>query len=444
MRVLVALVIPLAAGVGASRAQAQPEPAEPDAPTTTATDAVNATSDAPPKARKRERQAEAADFHLGTWRGTVAADAELRGGALSGRSTLRTSGGIIDGSVGVEPALERARWRLGLPITVGHRETPGAELRETRGGVDLDARWKRSPRLRVDLEAGLRLVSRPGWEDEYQPIAGGLGTTDRYSHRDLRFGGAVAGIPVRHHHARVGLRYTDYDYVDDPAYDGLDAPTHLVPGDRHEVDIDGSWRYFGDRWKLGGALAFEDRRDDKSYARDAGTGLTHAGPGGPPPNPLYHQLSIEPSIGGEVDLRGETIELGADLGYVVVSDRYQGYYSWSGLHPQVHARWHEGKLDAKVSGELQLANYGDGSYAAGPTHPALESGTRRADTKVQGRASVAYEVAHHVAAVGGVELTNRTTNFPDYVPGVFPAGRQYDVQWDYVNWEVTVGVRVER
>ena len=431
-------------------AHAQPDPADPAAPTTTTTPVAGdaaasaAADDAEAPKKKKHKRGARADFHVGAWRGTVDGSAELRGGALSGRSTLRTRGGLIDGQAGAEPALEQGRWRLALPVTIGHRETPGADLRETRGGIDADARWKRDARLRLDLELGLRLTSRPGWADEYQPTATGLGATDRYSHRDLRLGAALTAIPLRHQHARLGLRVTDYDYDDDPAYDAIDAAPHLVPGDRREIDLDGSWRHFGDGWKLGGAIAFEDRRDDRNYARDAGTGVTHAGAGGPPPNPLYHQLSFEPSIGAELELRDETIELGADLGYAIVSDRYQGYYSWRGLHPQLHARVHVGALDAKLTGEAQLATYGDGSYAAGGNHPPLESGTVRKDTKLEGRLDVGYQVRRHLTVVAGADVTKRTTNFPDYVPGVFPAGAQYDVRWDYVNWEASAGVRFER
>ena len=36
----------------------------------------------------------------------------------------------------------------------------------------------------------------------------------------------------------------------------------------------------------------------------------------------------------------------------------------------------------------------------------------------------------------------RDTNFPDYVPGVYPptAPRPYDIRWDYTNWSVLGGV----
>jgi hypothetical protein len=36
---------------------------------------------------------------------------------------------------------------------------------------------------------------------------------------------------------------------------------------------------------------------------------------------------------------------------------------------------------------------------------------------------------------------HRRTNFPDYVPRVFPASRTYDVHWDYDNVWVFGGVR---
>ena len=71
-------------------------------------------------------------------------------------------------------------------------------------------------------------------------------------------------------------------------------------------------------------------------------------------------------------------------------------------------------------------------------------GRVRKDTKLEGRLDVGYQVRRHLTVVAGADVTKRTTNFPDYVPGVFPAGAQYDVRWDYVNWEASAGVRLER
>lgn len=408
--------------------------------------AGDATADAPVKKKRKRARAAPADFRVGSWRGTVDAEAEVVGGALSGRSTLRERGGVVEAGADVEPALERGRWRLALPVALAHRETPGATQRETRGGLAIDARYKTGPRFRLDLDGGLKFAHRPDWLDEYQPTATGLGTTDRYSHLDLHVGGAVTVLPARHQHVRIALGYTDLDYADDPDYDAIDAPTHLVPGDRGELDLDASWRWFGDGWKAGAAVAFEDQHDDANYARDAGDGQTHAGAGGPPPNPLYHELDVEPSVGAELDLAGGDLELGADVGYAIVSDRYQGYYSRRGVHPEVHARYQGERLGLKLSAEALFATYGDGSYASDgtPERPALESGTRRADRRLAARASVRYQLGGHLAIVGGAEAVRRDTNFPDYVPNVFPASRAYDVRWDYTTWELTAGLSASR
>jgi len=446
MRVVVITAMLIVAA--AAHAQEAPPDETATGPTTESA-AVSRVADDAPGARagkKKPKHKAAPDFQLGGWRGSIDAEGELVGGALSGRTTLREQGAIIEAGGTVEPAIERGRWRLAVPVRLAHRETPGATQRETRGGFDLDARYKTGPGFRLDLEAGLRFAQRPTWLDEYQPIAGGLGTTGRYSHLDLRLGAAIAAIPLRHQHVRAGLRYTDLAYDDDPTYDPIDAPTHLVPGDRREVDLDLSWRYFGDGWKLGGALAVEDQRDDDNFARDAGDGQTHAGAGGPPPNPLYHQLDVEPSVGAELELGRGDVEVGADLGYAVVSDRYQGYYSRSGLHPQVHAALTRGHLEAKLSVEALFARYGEGSYQSDgtPGRPALESGTRRSDRRLGSRLNARYRFARHLAAVVGLQVTRRDTNFPDYVPGVFPGSRAYDVAWDYTNGEITVGLSAAR
>ncbi len=36
---------------------------------------------------------------------------------------------------------------------------------------------------------------------------------------------------------------------------------------------------------------------------------------------------------------------------------------------------------------------------------------------------------------------NRDTNYPDYVPGILPATRFYDIQWSYTNVQVLVGIQ---
>lgn len=406
--------------------------------------AVAASSAHAEKKRKKKRHRTGV-FTIGDWNGDLTVRARAVAGALSGRSTLRTNGVLVDGEVATTPAIERGRWRLELPLEIGHRETPGAELRETRGALDLEARWRRGPRFRIENRAGLRAVWRPDWLDEYQPGAGGLMTTDRYSHWDRRLETAVAAIPVRHQHARLALAYERVDHAEDPTYDPIDAPTHLVPGDHDQVGLDGSWRYLGDGWSVRGGFELERERWFHAYSRDAGTGLTHAGTGGPPPNPLYREISFEPSAGGELDLLGERLELSASYGYLIVSDRYQGYYSSRAHHPELDVAWKQGGLELHAGFDALVRAYGPGSYAPGVDHPPLDDGgDRRVDRKLSTRLRARWAVGRQWAVVAAGEMTQRRTNFPDYVPGVFPDTRAYDIRWDYTNWELTAGIEVTR
>jgi hypothetical protein len=44
--------------------------------------------------------------------------------------------------------------------------------------------------------------------------------------------------------------------------------------------------------------------------------------------------------------------------------------------------------------------------------------------------------------IADADVMRRDTNLPDYVPGVFPVTRAYDIRWDYTNWEATAGIEV--
>lgn len=416
--------------------------------------AEEATTDAPDaaprdevrvKKQRRIRSRRAPDFSLGAWDGAVDTKVRTIGGALSGRVTLPASALIVGVGLEAKPAVEHEQWRLETPITFEHRETPGAKLRETRGGVDVVGRWRRGPGLRAEIETGLRAVWRPGWLDQYQPGPRGLMTTDRESHVDLRVGAALAGIPRRHQHVRLAARYSRVNQRDSPNFDPIDAPTHLVPGDHDQVAVDASWRYLADRWKIGTSLDVEYERWFQAYARDEGTGLTHAGLGGPPPNPRYRELSAEPALAGELELARGSFEIAPRLGYQIVSDRYQGYYSSTAYHPQLHLRWKQPSLSVALKFEAMFRTYGPNSYEPGPNHPPLDDGdTRRSDRKLQTACSARWALRKHVALLADAALVRRTTNYPDYVPGVFPDSRQYSIDWDYTNWEMLAGIELSR
>lgn len=395
------------------------------------------------KKRKHRADADAVDFRIAGFDGTAPAKVAVTVGALSGWTTLRASGAAIEVAADVDPTLVRGRWQLDLDVAAGHRQVIGADLDETRGALDLGVRWKRGPDLRIDGGAGVRGAWRGGWADQYQPVAGGLAPTDRYSSWERRVALGLTAIPLRHQHAHVGARYRVIDLRADPNFDAVGEPTHLVPSDRQAIELDGSWRYHGEGWKAGVGLEVDHADYDFEFARDAGTGLTHAGAGGPPPNPLYAEWTVEPSIGGDVDVTGE-VTLGASYGYEIVDDVYQGYYSTHGHHPELEASWHRGALELDAKAGLWWRTFGPGSYAVGNGHPPLDAGTRRNDHRGRLALAARWALGAHLTAIASGELIVRRSNFPDYEPGVFPANRAYAIDWDYTNAVVAVGVELAR
>lgn len=432
------------AGATAGAEEAQKTAAADESTAATATSSVEGAVAPPPadastsKKKKRSHRGEGthvAGFVLTTpWRVGVG------GGALIGEGTLRAKAALMGASAAFEPEVERGIVRVALPLAVDHRETVGASLRETdaRAGLDTDLRF--SPRLRVGLDLKLRGLWRPDWPDQYQPTAMGMATSDRFSHLDAGGEVSLTTMPFKHQHVRLEYGYQVIDYANDPNFDAIDEPTHLVPADHGEHQLGLSWRHFAQSWKLGGAVDFSYQSYDFARARDAGTGKTHATPGGPPPNPLYQQLELEPALVGDVELADGHVEIDGHFGWEIVDDVYQGYYSYSGPHPEMKVAWRGrlGELTARA--DLKWRTYGPNSYAVGPDHPALEFGDRRVDRRFGLTLGGRLPVGHDLALLARSSLIVRRSNFPDYVPGVFPSTRAYEIDWDYNNVTVEVGV----
>lgn len=416
-------------------------PARAEAPATehmageAAVPAVQISEEKPKK--KEKKRGRASGWQLG-----VESSAAARAGALQGEGTRTLSAAVLRIDAEARPEAKRGPWRLRVPIDASHRETQGASLDETRGSAGVALRYRRGPELRVSVDAEVSAVWRPDWPDLYQPLAdGSYATTDRYSHWDRELGVTVAGIPLRHHHARAKYEYSLVDYRQDPSFDALDAPNHLVPSDHDEHALDLSWRYFGRGWKAGIAADMSTKSYHFVFSRDALTGRTHAGAGGPPPNPLQELRGIEPALSLEREWRGGDLELDLSYGYEIQQDTFEGYYSYTGHHPEAKLAWmvrpgHE--LSAKAW--LRWRTYGPNSYAAGTGHPPLTYGDRRVDRR--GSVSLGYRLGlgRKWAALAEADMLVRRTNFPPYEPGVFPASRDYDIDWNYQNGTFLVGI----
>ncbi|MBI5488169.1 MAG: hypothetical protein HY905_12625 [Deltaproteobacteria bacterium] len=368
--------------------------------------------------------------------------ATVEGGGMLGYRSIARDMATAGGSLEVEPAFVFDRWRLELPAALSMRQTWPTSLAEMTAELDLGLEWRPSSRFRIGAEGGASLVLRPGWPDPYQPEAGGeLSPTDRHSY--VRPGAelTVSGIPVRHHHARLVYDYSHSDYFEDASYDPLEYPTHLTPADNDEHGLRAAWHWLDGGWRVGGEVDASWTHYRNTYARDAGTGLTHAGPGGQPANPLLELWTVEPSLDARVRLFHDVLTLRLGYGHEVVIDPFQGYGSYQGPHlsAAVELRplaW----LEVVVEADLEWRFSGANGYAAGGGHPPLDYGTSRTDEIYRPRVEVRLALADELALTGLGEYRGRRTNFPDYVPGVFPASRSYAIDWDYNDWLLLLGL----
>lgn len=349
-------------------------------------------------------------------------------GAFSGQKTRTDSGGLLLLDASLNPAWERGALAVELPLRLAHRQTIGASLAETRVGAAVEPSWRTSKAVKLGAEAGLVGVYRPKWPDQYQREASGLMPgTDRYSHLEWRIGANFYAQPAPHHHLRLRYRLVSTTYPRDPAFDPA-TPMHLTPRDNVEHRVSASWRRLQPSWAVALRLDTAFRRDSVYLARRAGTG-------GSSGNPNQRLNDYEPSIELELRKVGGLVDLSLGYGHETRVDGFQGYYSFSGHHPRLDAAVAlTPRIGAHASLEAWLRTYGPDSKTN------TEDGARLFERKVRAAGELAWQLDRGLSLVARAAWTGRTTNYPDYVSGVFPATRFYDIRWDYDNLEATVGV----
>jgi hypothetical protein len=365
----------------------------------------------------------------------------LGGGALAGEGIIAGAGPVAVVSTQAEPALSLGPTRIAFPVDLSHRQTFGISLSELQGEAALEV-GVHPDDGEIAARGGIRGRYRPEWPDPYQPQADGtLLPTDRWS-----YVAGFVGLDGRWDVAKPVRLSADYEYQrldskDDPNFDPVDHPTHIPPEDgwAHAGEVSLRLRSGPLRVTLGSTLEWKGYL--LRYARDAGTGLTHAGPGGDPPNPLYREIVAEPAVEARLAPKGAPWKVRAGYGLEMQEDLFEGYYSYLGHHPTAGLDLALGEVcEVAVRGEVSLRTYGPDSYAVGGSHPALDWGDRRVDRRYGGSVDLDFPVTRSwIVSVSGDALVRRT-NFPDYVPGVFPAGGAVDIDWDYEDLRVLAGV----
>jgi hypothetical protein len=318
-------------------------------------------------------------------------------------------------------------------------------MQETRTSAKLTGEYSFVPVVRVDGAVSAGLVLRPNWPDLYQPAADGeLTPTDRFSYFFRTFGIGTTVGRVGTLRARLDYEYSLEDYRDDPNFEPVERPNHIPPGDRDEHRGRLSVRGGPRELKIEGAALVEQRQYFFQFARDAKTGKTHAGPGGPPPNPLLETIKVEPSLEFRWLPLGQVLAVEPAFAYSVVIDSFEGYYSYTAPEPSLDVEWRPTpSLRVEGEAEFQRRTYGPDSYAEGSGRPPLEYGDRRVDERLRVDVSTGFRVSGAWELVLDVRGVRRRTNFPRYVPFEYPAGQAYDIDWNYDNSSVLLGVRCE-
>tara|TARA_R110002073_G_scaffold140253_12_gene290985 strand:+ start:53091 stop:54431 length:1341 start_codon:yes stop_codon:yes gene_type:complete len=416
--------------------QAKTSEAKPDAEAADRPSTVEKTKKKKKRKKRKKRTA------IKRWVIETDASVDTKAGYFSGDATLQTPGAFEEIGASVRPQVEHKQWRLQVPVQASDRRTISASLNETQGSAGARLRYKKSRALNVTLRGDLSGRWREGWPDQYQPLPdGGLSPTDRNSRWQRSAGLDVASVLLKKHHLKGAYQYELVDYREDPTFNPIDAPTHVVPGDRGEHTLELSWMHWGKATKLGGGLDVRHRESFFAYSRDAKDGQTHAASGGLPPNPLQVMVEVEPYLAWEYGRLKDRWQLDVYYGVEIVSDRFEGYYSSVAQHPKVDLTIKTSQSGkAKAGAEVYWRRYGANSYAEGARHPPLSFGDRRVERRFLADVSYQHELGRSWSLVAEGSVSVKRTNFPDYVPMVFPSGREYDIRWNYTNFAASIGL----
>lgn len=378
-------------------------------------------------------------------------------GHLGGWGLQPDAGAALGAEIGVEPRLELKRVGIDArtDLRYAHQQAFDARLDQHRADVDGEIGWRITDTTRLAVGADFTWLQRPGWSDLYQPRLDARGEPIGGWHPTDRFGWTrLGGEAALSHTLRPRLRLTldadidDTVYVRDPAFDPVLRPSHLVPGDRRRGALGArvAFRTADKIWRgtVGAAFARTDWRF--RFARDAGTGATHAGLGGEPANPLqsFDRFRLRQRTSAWIKPLDARVSL--STGYTLTDDRFWGYYSSHALDAELGVRVRPfRRFKVELAAGIDRRWYGDNGYAETAAHPPLDDGdTRRSKsrTHLEGRAE--YRFWHRrLTAFVDARYVDRETSFPDYAPFEFPASAPYAIDWDADTWRMRAGVSIE-
>lgn len=406
------------------------------------------------RATPRVEKSAATEGGGGSWTLELPVEVAVGGGYREGYSWRDVEGGTTELAVEVRPVFEWDWFRAPLDVSYSYRETFGYELQENEFYAAPDFEFGLGA-LKLTVGGKLRVVSRPGWPDLLQPeqdVPGrvsGLLPTDRHSytglggHTDLEWAG------WRLLETRLRVAYDQYDYLTDANFDPILEPMHLTPSDRRKVST--SINFAGANrkrtWKYKLKVEGEWHEYQLRFARDAQTGITNSLPGGQPPNPLQEFLRLSVRHRQSLWLRSLKSRLAMIVRYERNIDTFDNYYTWNTVGAEVSWRvrpFRRTSLKTTAGGFYRLYTE-DGYFGNRSSRPPLDDGDDVRDRlDLWASANLKYR-PRDLDWTPFVEVGWQAseTNFPDYVPFVYPQTRAYDIDYDFNNWWVFAGVSFE-
>ena len=298
---------------------------------------------------------------------------------------------------------------------------------------------------KVKLETGMMYswMLRPSWPDLYQPNPllfgakanpefGSYLPTDRNSYHKLYpeitagyNGIANLNLELDVHYIR-NLEYIDPNYV-------FFLPTHLTPSTYSGLsgEIKGTY-------KLSKTLHIKLKNENqyRSYdyelARDAITGKTNFVS---TPNPLYREFNNITTLGVDIILTGIKMKIKPFASLDISTDLYQGYYTYTGIEPGIEIEHKIEKFSYSIKFSEEMRFFSPNGF--NPTLTTDKKSLYKYYTK--GEINLKYRFNKHIESFINAEMLIKQTNYPAYTPGIYPASKNYNIDFNFQNYGIWAG-----
>jgi len=286
-------------------------------------------------------------------------------------------------------------------------------------------------------------MERPAWPDLYQP-----NPLDYKAGPDPNFGKFLPTNRNSFKKTEIGLKtelklievlpfyiegnyFRNDEYIDPNYKDTL--PTHLVPTIYTAYAFEAGVAYKGLSFLK---LYLKNNTESKTYsyelARDAVTGKTNYKKN---KNPLYKELSNKTSLDIEFKIASAGIKIIPFFAYTINIDSYQGYYSYNGYEPGLKFQHKINQFEYSLKYSWETQKFGPNSFDKNSTtdlQPLYKNYHK-------GKAEVSYELNKNFKFFVQGELAIKETNYPPYKPGINPAKKNYDIEFNFQNYQIIAG-----